>query len=240
MSITQFNQQAAMHQMQLMERARLSQGGGMPITQFNQQAAMQQMQLLDRGQIQDIGPNQNNMSRGQLRNEWEGALSCRNPQGARPNGADFQAASGGAPFIKDFSSDSARSLLSEAAGAIAQSGLPGSQELAQSLAQGASDPKSVNQGAIKKLQSFLQSHGCPVGEAGTDGKLGPDTHKALMKFMGKKPANQESGGPSNIPPGFTYVGRQDPTTGRFIPAGMDQMSRMQNQQNPAAAHAYWA
>ena len=239
MSITQFNQQAAMQQMQLMERARLSQGGG-PITQFNQQAAMQQMQLNDRGQVQDIGPNQTNMSRGQLRNEWEGALSCRRPDGAQPNGADFQAASGGAPFIKDFSSDSARALLSEAASAIAQSGVPGSQELAQSLAQGAADPKSVNQGAIKKLQSFLQSQGCPVGEAGTDGKLGPDTHKALMKFMGKKTDNQQSGGPGNIPPGFTYVGRQDPATGRFIPAGMDQLNRMQTQQNPAATSQYWA
>lgn len=225
MPITQFNNQAALMQMQMMERARFG-GGPLP------------GQTGPVGGVQDIGPNQANLSRGQLRNQWEGTLSCRAPQGTQESGADFEKAFGGA-YIKDFSSENARALLSQAAGAIAQSGVPGSQEVAQALSQGAADPKSVNKGAIQKLQSFLQSQGCPVGEAGTDGKLGPDTHKALMKFMSKGKGNQ-SAAPGNIPPGFTYVGRQDQTTGRFIPAGMEQLNRMQSQQNPAVANQYWA
>lgn len=224
MPITQFNNQAALMQLQLMERARL--GGSIP------------GQGGDVGGVQDIGPNQANMSRGQLRNQWEGALSGR-PPGTQEKGADFQQAFGGEPYIKDFSSENARGLLSQAASAIAQSGVPGSQEVAQALAQGAADPKSVNKGAIQKLQSFLQSQGCPVGEAGTDGKLGPDTHKALMKFMSKGKGEQ-SGAPGNIPPGFTYVGRQDQATGRFIPAGMDRLNRTQTQQTGTAANQYWA
>ena len=222
----------------------------MPITQFNNQAALLQMQMMERarfgqvpgqggevGGIQDIGPNQTNMSRGQLRNQWEGALGAK-PQQQDGAKADFQQAFGGA-YIKDFSSDNARGLLGQAASAISQSGVPGAQELAQSLAQGASDPKAVNKGLIQKLQNFLQSQGCSVGDAGTDGKLGPDTFQALSKFMskGKQQAGAGNGAPGNIPPGFTYVGRQDQATGRFIPAGMEQMNRLQN---PSAGNQYWA
>lgn len=219
MPITQFNNQAALLQMQMMERARFGQVPG---------------QTGETGGVQDIGPNQTNMSRGQLRNQWEGALGAKPQQQAGP-GADFQQAFGGA-YIKDFSSDNARGLLSQAASAISQSGVPGSQELAQSLAQGASDPKTVNKGLIQKLQNFLQSQGCSVGDAGTDGKLGPDTFQALNKFMSKG-KQQANGGPGNIPPGFTYVGRQDQATGRFIPAGMEQMNRMQNS---GPGNQYWA
>ena len=225
MPITQFNNQAALMQMQLMERARLGQVPGQP-------------GMVDG--VQDVGPNQANLSRGQLRNQWEGALGARPQQDSKAN---FEQAFGGA-YIKDFNSDNARALLSQAASAIAQSGVPGSQELAQTLAQGAADPRTVNKGAIQKLQSFLQSQGCSVGEAGTDGKLGPDTFNALNKFMSKgrqqAGAAGSGGAPGNIPPGFTYVGRQDQATGRFIPAGMDQLNRMQSQQNPAVANQYWA
>lgn len=219
MTVTQFNQQAAMQQMQMMERARL--GGGPAVNTSSQT-----------GRVQDTGIDPTNMSRGQLRNQWESALTGRPPGEAQQGGKDFQSTFGGS-YIKDFNSDEARALLSQAASAIGSSGVPGSAQLAQTLAQGAADPKTVNKGAVQALQSFLNAQGCPVGDAGTDGKLGPDTYKALQKFMQK-------GGNGGNPQAGPTGGRVDGNPNRFVAGGMDRLNRMQTLNQPAGGNVTWA
>lgn len=82
---------------------------------------------------------------------------------------------GKAPYVKD----PADAKLREIVGAAAEV----SPELAKGPVGKALAAGKLDAGAIKALQERLKAQGYDLGPAGADGKLGPKTYAALVKFL---------------------------------------------------------
>ncbi|MBX3172322.1 MAG: hypothetical protein KF760_33265 [Candidatus Eremiobacteraeota bacterium] len=165
-----------------------------PITNFNQQAAAEQVRINDfrrsvglstavPADAIPVGP------------AWINDVNFSASKGGSDGLGDYKHTFNGAPYIKDFSSDNARALLSNSAKFLSKSGVEGSAEVAKALAQSAANPGSDEKATVLKLQSFLEKQGFSVGDAGADGKLGQDTHRALGKFLAKSGAKRADGTP---------------------------------------------
>ena len=166
------------------------------ITNFNQAAKDQQQIINDMRaaartqeltfrdcpcQTQDVGPDPGLITMLRRGDLWKSALGGRELEPNREF-SDYKQAFGGA-YIQNFASPNAKNLLSAASQCIRESGAEGSQELANLLQAAQNEPAKMDEQSVKKLQKFLVAQGLDVGPSGCDGKLGPQTHKALMGLM---------------------------------------------------------
>ncbi len=73
---------------------------------------------------------------------------------------------------------------------------------------------------VKTLQKHLESKGYSVGEKGTDGKYGPQTHRALAAYLaGEQPVDGSKPVDGEIPAGGPMQGAGMEKDGLRIPAG---------------------
>ena len=125
----------------------------------------------------DRGLNPRSVANHQLHENWK-SLSA---------GDSYKMMFGDKSFVSDLKDENLRGILME----LPDDACPGLKEKAQ---KGTLQP-----GDIKQLQSFLVAQGYDVGPTGADGKFGPNTHKALEKFLSGQPPDNAKGGAKPAP-----------------------------------------
>ena len=120
----------------------------------------------------DRGPNARNVANTRLHENWKSMAS----------GDSYKMMFGDKAFVSDLKDENLRGILME----LPDEACPGLKEKAQ---KGTLQPAD-----IKQLQGFLVAQGYDVGPTGADGKFGPNTHRALEKFLTGQPPDNAKGG----------------------------------------------